>query len=178
MLFILFLTFFKIGLFSFGGGYAMLPMIYQEVVEKTNWITPSEFTDLLAISQITPGPISVNSATYVGILKSNGILGAASATFGVILPSFIITIILCHFIVKFKNNIYIKSIFNFLRPIVVGFIFASSILLMNKANFTDWKSGIIFFFSCMFSCHKKTNPIFIIICSAAIGIVLYKICAV
>ena len=68
MLFILFFTFFKIGLFSFGGGYAMLPMIYHEVVENSNWITPSEFTDILAISQITPGPISINSATYIGIL--------------------------------------------------------------------------------------------------------------
>lgn len=170
MLFILFFTFFKIGLFSFGGGYAMLPMIYHEVVENSNWITPSEFTDILAISQITPGPISINSATYIGILNHKGILGAVSATFGVILPSFITTIILCKFIIKFKDNIYMESIFTFLRPIVVGFIFASSIMLMNRNNFVDWKSGIIFLVSCLLSYYKKINPIFIIICSAVIGI--------
>jgi chromate transporter len=168
----LFYTFFKIGLFSFGGGYAMLPLIQQEVTLSNKWITVKEFIDIVAISQITPGPIAINSATYIGY-KISGILGSIFATIGVVMPSIIIMLIICKFFFKFKNNKYVENAFLGLRPATVGLVAAAAILVSNS-SFIDYKSVIIFLFAFMASYKYKANPILLTIISAIIGLVLYK----
>ena len=145
----LFWAYLKIGLFGFGGGYAMLSLIQHEAVEVVHygesqpWLTPTEFTDIVAISQMTPGPIGINSATYVGyVAAGNSIWGSIIATFAVCLPSFILVLLVSRFILKHKDNITIKSIFSGLRPVVVGLIASAALLLMNKENFPDYTISI------------------------------------
>lgn len=139
----LFLTYLKIGLFGFGGGYAMLSLIQHEAVEvvhwgeESPWISPTEFTDIVAISQMTPGPIGINSATYIGYTVTGNIWGSVIATFAVCLPSFLLVLMVSRFILKHKDHPIIKSIFAGLRPVVVGLIGAAALLLMNRENFTD-----------------------------------------
>ena len=110
----LFTTFFKIGLFSFGGGYAMLPLIQHEVVSMNKWLEHKEFIHIIAISQATPGPIAINTATYVGF-KVASVTGAAFATLGVTMPSVIIILIMAKFFFKFRNNKYMEQIFCYSR---------------------------------------------------------------
>ena len=156
MLFLqLFYTFFKIGLFGFGGGYAMLSMIQGEVVTRYGWLTPQEFTDIVAISQITPGPIGINSATFVGYstlidagyTPAMAVLGSATATFAVILPSFILMLIISRYFLKFQKHPVVMAVFSGLRPAVVGLLAAAALLLMNSENFgsptNDMRSFII-----------------------------------
>lgn len=135
----------KIGIFGFGGGYAMLSLVEKAVVAP-GWITEQSFTDILAISQMTPGPIGINSATYIGYLAPGqvnpalaspgwGILGAVLATLAVVLPSFFLVLYASHFIRRHNESGVIKAIFAGLRPVVVGLIASAAILLMNAANF-------------------------------------------
>ncbi|NLM28521.1 MAG: chromate transporter [Clostridiaceae bacterium] len=133
LLITLFLTFFKIGMFSYGGGYVMLPMIYQEL-EKFG-LSMQEFSDVVAISQMTPGPIAVNAATYIGY-KSAGFAGAAFATLGVSLPSFILILIIASVIVKFKSSSVIDSAFKGIRPATVGMI-ASAVVFFANTSIID-----------------------------------------
>ena len=119
----LFAAFFRIGLFGFGGGLALLPLIYQSV-QQFGFMTPAEFSDLLAISQVTPGPIAVNAATYVG-LKFAGLAGAGAATLGVILPEFIIMLIVCRFLDRFNENPLVQGAFEGIRPVTIGLIGAA-----------------------------------------------------
>jgi chromate transporter len=167
----IFITFFKIGLFSFGGGYAMLPLIQQEVTVTHTWVTVTEFIDIVAISQITPGPIAINSATYIGF-KTAGVLGSALATFGVVAPSIIIMIIIARFFIKFKNNKYVDYAFWGLRPATVGLIAAAAVLVSYE-SFIDFKSVIIFA-AAFFASHKyKMDPILLTVIAGAVGYVLY-----
>lgn len=169
----LFTTFFKIGLFSFGGGYAMLPLIQTEVVDINNWIGVSEFTDIVAISQITPGPIAINSATYIGYTVTNNIFGSFFATLGVTLPSVIIMLIICNFFFKFKNNKYVENAFVGLRPVVVGLVLSAMLLLINSETFIDYKS-IIFFAAAFFATYKyKINPIVLTLVAGIVGFIIY-----
>lgn len=133
LLITLFLTFFKIGIFSYGGGYVMLPMIYQELSKFG--LTMQEFSDVVAISQMTPGPIAVNAATYIGY-KAAGFSGAAFATFGVSLPSFILIMIIASVIVKFKSSNIINSAFKGIRPATVGMI-ASAVVFFANTSIID-----------------------------------------
>ncbi len=167
----IFISFFKVGLFSFGGGYAMLPLIREEVVGH-GWVTVSEFTDIIAISQITPGPISVNSATYIGYTATNSFLGSVVATLGVILPSMIIMTLISIFFIKFKNNKYVDYAFLGIRPAVIGLIAAAALTLINKQNFIDFTS-ILFFLGAFIAALKKVDPILLIVIVAVIGIVIY-----
>lgn len=177
----LFYTFFKIGLFGFGGGYAMLSLIQGEVVVKHDWLTPQEFTDIVAISQMTPGPIGINTATYVGYTATQSIWGSATATFAVILPSFILMILISKFFIEYSNHPVVESIFSGLRPAVIGLIGSAALLLMNKENFNSPQEdiynfiiSIILFVSVFISTYKfKMNPILLIILSALIGILVY-----
>ena len=125
----LFYTFFKIGLFGFGGGYAMLSLIQGEVVTRYHWINAGEFTDIVAISQMTPGPIGINSATYV------------------VFPSFILMIAISKFFLKYQKHPAVEAVFSGLRPAVVGLLAAAALVLMNKENFgsykVDWYQFII-----------------------------------
>lgn len=168
----LFLTFFKIGLFSFGGGYAMLPLIKEEVVVKNLWLSLGEFTDIIAISQVTPGPIAINSATYIGYTATNSVWGSALATFGVSLPSFIIMTLISMFFVKFKENKYVEYAFKGIRPTVIGLIAAAALLLINKSIFIDYKS-IILFLGVFIASLKKVDPILLIVIVGILGVILY-----
>lgn len=192
MLFLqLFYTFFKIGLFGFGGGYAMLSMIQGEVVTKHHWITPSEFTDIVAISQMTPGPIGVNSATYVGYAAVTdagyapwiGIVGAGTATLAVILPSFLLMLTISRLLLRHKNNPIIASIFCGLRPAVVGLLASAALLLMTSENFGSVSTSpfqfivsILIFISAFVGVKViRLSPILVILLSGLIGGVVYSI---
>ena len=138
----LFWTFFKIGLFGFGGGYGMLSLIQNEVVEKQHWISNSEFTDIVAVSQMTPGPIGINSATYVGykaientgMSRTQAIFGSLLASFSVMLPSFILMLLISAFFMRYKDHNSVQTVLKWLRPVVVGMLAAAVLLLLNEEN--------------------------------------------
>ena len=129
MLLKLFTTFFKIGLFSFGGGFAMIPLIQREVIEKRKWINEKDFWDMLVLAQSTPGPIAVNTAVFVGY-KTAGTLGAISATLGTVMPSFIVILLLALFFAEVRENRYVDAAFRAMRPAVVALIVAPLIGLV------------------------------------------------
>lgn len=177
----LFYTFFKIGLFGFGGGYAMLSMIQGEVVTRYEWLSSQEFTDIVAISQTTPGPIGINAATYVGFTATGSIWGSIIATFAVILPSFILMLTISKFFLKYQKHPVVESIFNGLRPAVVGLLASAALVLMNTENFgsptQDTYSfiiSIIIFLVTFIGTRKyKANPILMIIACGIAGLLLY-----
>ena len=138
----LFWTFFKIGLFGFGGGYGMLSLIQNEEVEKQHWISNSEFTDIVAVSQMTPGPIGINSATYVGfkaienagMTRTEAVCGSLLASFSVMLPSFILMLLISAFFMHYKDHKSVQTVLRWLRPVVVGMLAAAVLLLLNEEN--------------------------------------------
>ncbi len=168
-------TFFKIGLFTFGGGYAMLPLIEKEVISKA-WLSEEALVDFLAVSESTPGSFAVNVATYIGN-EVAGISGSVCATLGVVLPSFIIILIVAKGFEKFRDSQIVKGCMSGLKPAVVGMIAASAISVAKTvflANGLVIHSGLfvslfIFALSCVLSL-KKVHPIIIIILSASLGI--------
>jgi len=181
-------SYFKIGIFGFGGGYAMLALIQREIVGQ-GWITEKEFTDIVAISQMTPGPIGVNSATYIGYVVPQtaspafaspifGILGSILCTLIVSLPSALMVLYASHFIRRHRESGAIKGIFSGLRPVLVGLIASAAMLLMNGDNFgTDtysviWSIAICVaaFFSVYFA---KFNPILVIIAAGVAGFFIF-----
>lgn len=175
-----FLAFFKIGLFGFGGGYAMLSLIQHEVVEAHQWISVSDFTDIVAISQTTPGPIAFNTATYIGYTATTqlgysagqGIIGSAICTLAVSLPSIILMTLICLFFHKFRNNPWIDAALHFLKPAVIGLIAAAALLLINERNFIDYKSWIIFI-AVLAASLKKADPILLIVIAGVTGYFIY-----
>lgn len=182
MLFLqLFWTFFIIGLFTIGGGYAMLPLIQEKVVFEHCWITEDAFTDIVAISQMTPGPIGINSATYIGytVIEEAGmghflsVIGSFTSTLAVVLPSFLIVLALCRVYGKFNHSGIFTGLMAALRPAVAGLIGAAALLLVDSDNFPDWKSWIIFALAFVAAMWLKINPIFILLASGAIGYMVY-----
>ena len=173
----LFITFFKIGLFGFGGGAAMLSLIQFEVVENYEWISASEFTNMVAVSQITPGPIGINCATYAGYLATGNAFGSALATFAIVLPSFIIMMILISFMAKMKNNKHIESVMSLLRPTVIGLIAAAALLLITEESFgvgySDWTAWLILIAAFISTKWLKVSPIVMILCAAILGLIIY-----
>lgn len=129
----LFLAFFKIGLFSFGGGYAMIPLIQNEI-QSHGWLTASQFAEVIAIAEMTPGPIAVNAATFVGF-KNAGILGGLVATAGVTLPSLLLILLLARFFFKFQKQPLNRQIFYGLRPVIVGLVFTAAIVIGQTSLF-------------------------------------------
>lgn len=176
----MFVSFFKIGLFGFGGGYAMLPLIQMEVVDTHQWISVSDFTDIVAVSQTTPGPISFNSATYIGYTAVTnfgfstwqGVLGSAICTFAVSLPSIIIMTLIFIFFSRLNNNPWMQSSLSVLKLAVIGLIASAALLLIDDYNFIDYKSWIIFGVIFVASL-KKVDPILLIVLSGVVGLVLY-----
>lgn len=176
----LFWSFFKIGLFTFGGGYAMIPMIQSEVM-KYGWMTDAELINFVAVSESTPGPIAVNISTYVGT-ETAGILGSICATFGVVLPSFVIILIVAKCFSKFRENKIVAGCMSGLKPAVVGMI-ATSLFSFGKTVFfpngvtTSVLFGVEFYLSLgmfalmVFLTFKKRHPILIIALSAVLGII-------
>ncbi|MDR1347603.1 MAG: chromate transporter [Prevotellaceae bacterium] len=170
----LFITFFKIGLFGFGGGYAMLSMIQYEVVEAHQWLTVKEFTDIVAISQSTPGPIAINSATYIGYTATGGsISGSIIATFAVCLPSTVIMLIVCKFFLAFRKNKYFFAALKGMMPATTGLIAAAALMLMNSHNFVDCKSVAICIAAFILAYFFKIGIIKIIIFSGILGYFLF-----
>ena len=177
----LFYTFFKIGLFGLGGGYAMLSMIQGEVVTRYNWVSSQEFTDIVAISQMTPGPIGINAATYVGFTSTGSIWGSVIATFAVVLPSFILMLTISKFFLKYQKHPAVESVFSGLRPAVVGLLASAALVLMNTENFgsptkdtyTFVISVIIFLVAFIGTKKYKANPILMIIACGIAGLILY-----
>lgn len=186
----LFITFFFIGLFGFGGGYGMLSLIQSEVAHHWHWMTTSEFTDVVAISQMTPGPIGINSATYCGYTavhnagmgNAMAILGSLTATFALVLPSLILMIVISRMFMKYMKTPLVQSVFIGLRPAVVGLLGAATLLLMTSENFSTpslnpwqfWISIALFAATFVGTMYFKINPIRMIVYSAlAGGLLLY-----
>lgn len=167
----LFISFFKIGAFSFGGGYAMLPLIEDEIIKVHGWLRTSEFVDILAIAEMTPGPIAVNSATFLGY-KVAGIPGSIVATLAVVIPSFIVMSLIFYFVDKFKKSPYVDWIFTGIRPVVLGLI-ASAAVTVGKNAFVDIKSILIALGLFYGVSIKNLNPIIGIILCGLLGVILY-----
>lgn len=177
----LFTSFFLIGMFTIGGGYAMLSLIQNEVVTVHGWIDEVTFTDIVAISQMTPGPIGINSATYIGydVLANTGasefmcVLGSFTATFAVVLPSFIIVLSICKIYDKFKDHYLFKGVMSGLKPATLGLIGTAALGLATPENFIDWKSFVICFaaFGALF--FKKLGPFSVLGLGALAGLLLY-----
>lgn len=184
----LFYTFFKIGLFGFGGGYGMLSLIQHETVETNHWLSTSEFTDIVAISQMTPGPIGINSATYCGYTAIHNagyghlmsILGSATATFALVLPSLVLMILISRMFMKYMKTSVVQSIFAGLRPAVVGLLAAATLLLCTAENFSTpavnpWKffvSVALFVATAFGTGYLRINPIRMICYAAFAGLLL------
>ncbi len=164
----LFLTSLKIGMFSFGGGYAMLPLIKSEVVGK-GWMTQPEFIDMVSLSQMTPGPIAINACTFVGY-KMGGITGALAASTGMILPPFIFISIVAMLWMKFAEAGVIKTIFSVLRPTTVGLIGAAALILA-RSSLVNLVSIVLFLIALVVMLKTKINPIWLIISGGILGIV-------
>ena len=190
MLFLkLFIIFTKIGTFNFGGGYAMLSLIHNETVVKNHWLTNAEFTDIVAISQSTPGPIGINCATYVGytsVLHAGypqwaACLGSLLASLSIMWLPFIIMVLISHYLITHKNSKIVQDIFAGLRPAIIGLIAAAAVLLMNKENFgspTDNPvlfgiSVALFAFAFYFTRYRKANPILIMLICGIIGLFIF-----
>lgn len=148
----LFLSFLKIGLFGFGGGLAILSLIQHEV-ERMGWLTQSEFVDIVAISQVTPGPIGINCATYVGYTATGNVLGSIVATSAIVLPSLVIMLAISkvYFVLntRFQQSPYFQNTMHFLRLSVLGLIAAAALCLMTPTSFIDWRSWVIFIIVCV-----------------------------
>jgi len=190
MIFIqLFYTFCKIGIFNFGGGYAMLALIQHEVVEQHAWMTVQEFTDIVALSQMTPGPIGINVATYAGYTATVnagysmwiGSLSAIMCSFSVILLPFLLILLISHYLNKHKENPIIQTIFSLLRLSIVGVIAAAACLLATANTFGDPIQNLTqFIISCAIavsvfiaSYRFKQSPIMLILLSGIVGIIVY-----
>lgn len=172
----LFISYLKIGFFGFGGGYAMLSLIQNEVVVQNAWMTNAEFTDIVALSQMTPGPIAINSATYVGYTVA-GFWGSVVATVSVCLPALTLMILITRFFLLLRDNRYVKGLIAGMRPVVIGMIGAAALLLMfpsskEGASFIDGWSWVLFI-GAMVASYKKVNPILLIVLSAILGIAIY-----
>ena len=180
----LYWSFFKIGLFSLGGGYGSLPLIQKEVVDLHQWITMTEFTDIITISQMTPGPIAINTSTFVGT-QIGGLLGAIVATLGCVSPSFIIVLFLAHIYVKYRNLDTVSNILYGLRPAVVSLIGAAGLSIIflaffGQRNFSLDLSinyiSVIFFIVGMFFLRKyKSSPIYVMLGCGVAGAIIYNI---
>ena len=177
----LFSTFFIIGMFTIGGGYAMLSLIQNEVVTVHGWIDETTFTDIVAISQMTPGPIGINSATYIGyeVLARTGaseflcILGSATATFAVVLPSFIIVLAICRVYDKWKNHYMFQGVMSGLKPATLGLIGTAALGLATPENFIDWKSFVLCISAFIALYFKKLGPFSVIGLGALAGLLIY-----
>lgn len=177
----LFLSFLQIGALSFGGGYAAMPLIQNQVVNLHSWLSMSEFSDLVTISQMTPGPIAINAATFVG-LKTAGILGAIVATLGCILPSCIIVTMITYFYMKYRHLDFLQKILKVLRPVVIALIATAGISILVSAFFPDEVISInklqiqmvvIFIICCVLLMKYHMNPIMVMILSGIMNILCY-----
>ena len=172
----LFVSYLKIGFFGFGGGYAMLSLIHSEVVVRNQWLTNGEFSDIVAISQMTPGPIAINSATYIGY-EVAGFWGSVVATVAVCLPALTIMMLITRFFLRLHDNRYVQGVVGGMKPIVVGMIMSAALLLIFPASddgrsFIDGWSWVIFA-AVLGGSARKVNPILLIVASGVAGVLIY-----
>ncbi|MFR9620005.1 MAG: chromate transporter [Rikenellaceae bacterium] len=173
----LIISFLKIGFFGFGGGYAMLSFIQQEVVIRNAWISGAEMADIIAISQMTPGPIAINSATYTGYVMG-GFLGAVVATLAVCTPALTLMVLITRFFLLLRNNPYVSNVMVALRPVIVAMIAAAGFTMIlpsqqGGGNFIDVWSWVLFAVAFAASCVKRISPILIIVAAAVAGVAIY-----
>lgn len=194
----LLLVYLKVGLFGFGGGYAMLSLIQNEIVTKHAWLTEQQFTDIIAVSQVTPGPIGINSATYVGYSVTGSVWGSILATVAVCIPSFIMVIAIALAFAKVRHNRWVDATFTGIRPASVGLIAAAALMLSLRAgfignwiaaepgtfsldqvvvtdNFPDYKSLLIFAFTFLAMIKKWIHPILLIGVTGVLGFILFYV---
>lgn len=194
----LLLVYLKVGLFGFGGGYAMLSLIQNEIVTKHAWLTEQQFTDIIAVSQVTPGPIGINSATYVGYSVTGSVWGSILATVAVCIPSFIMVIAIAFAFAKVRHNRWVDAAFTGIRPASVGLIAAAALMLSLRAgfignwiaaepgtfsldqvvvtdNFPDYKSLLIFAFTFLAMIKKWIHPILLIGVTGVLGFILFYV---
>lgn len=169
----LLLVYLKIGAVGFGGGYAMLSLIQEEVVERHGWLTMQEFTDIVAISQMTPGPIGINSATYIGYTVTGSVWGSILATVAVMIPSFVLVLLISLSFARVKDNKHFNAIFTGIRPAAVGLIGAAALMLTGSQNFIDYWSILIFLLALLAVLRKWVHPILIIVLSGIAGYLIY-----
>ena len=185
----LFIVFTKIGTFNFGGGYAMLSLIHNEVVVKNAWLSNAEFTDVVAISQSTPGPIGINAATYVGytsVLNAGypewaAVIGAVIASLSIIWLPFILMIMISRYLLTHKDSKVVNDVFAALRPAIIGLIAAAALLLMNKDNFGSWQADHVlycvsiglFIAAFVLTRYYKANPILVMLACGVVGLLVY-----
>ncbi len=169
----LFWEFLKIGAFTFGGGYAMIPLIEQEVVNKYHWLTMEQFTEVLAISEMTPGPFAINSATFIGY-KLAKFWGAVVSTFGVVLPSFLIIWAIASVFLHFQNNPIVQAAFRGLRPAILGLIIVAAISIGKVSLVSGYKSLIVVVGVVAGVSVFKVHPILALVSSAIAGIAFFK----
>lgn len=181
-------SYLKIGIFGFGGGYAMLTLIEREIVGN-GWLTSTAFTDIVAISQMTPGPIGINSATYIGYMAPGlnhpefssplwGLLGSVLCTLAVVLPSYLLVLYTSHLISRHKDSLVVQGIFKGLRPVTIGLIASAALLLMNGDNFGTQtpdvvKSILICAAAFTATYFAKIHPIIVICAAGIIGFLIY-----
>lgn len=169
-------SYLKIGFFGFGGGYAMLSLIHSEVVVRNGWLTGGEFSDIVAISQMTPGPIALNSATYIGY-EVAGVLGSVVATTAVCIPALTVMMLVTRFFLRLQHNRYVQGVVWGMRPVVVGMIASAALLLIfphsdEGRSFIDVWSWVIFALTLVGSAYKL-NPIMLIVGSGVAGMLIY-----
>lgn len=165
----LFYTFFKIGLFTFGGGYAMIPLIQRETAERHKWVSDDDILEIIAIAESTPGPIAVNSATFIGY-KTAGVLGSVMATLGVVLPSFVIILLISFVLRQFQSIKAVAYAFNGIRAGVLALILKALVNMYKKCP-KGWVSYIIFVFSFLAAAIFDINVLLVIIICAVFGLV-------
>ena len=174
----LFWTYLKIGIFGFGGGYAMLSMIQFEVVDHHGWMTIEEFADMVALSQMTPGPVSINIATFIGY-NVGGIWGSLVATAAIVTPSLLMLLFVLKFLFKNKENYIVKTTLSSMKPVIAGLIFVAALTMMNPVSFPDTGlhgsniSVIICAVSFAATYFAKINPILLILASGLVGYLIY-----
>jgi len=168
----LYLSFAKVGLFTFGGGYAMLPLIESEIIHGRGWLTVREFTDIVAIAEVTPGPIAVNSATFVGY-RLAGVLGGIVATLGVVTPSVVIVLALAMLAKRFENSTGLARVKSGMRPAVVGLI-AAAALTVARVALVDLKSMMMAAVAALLVFGVKLDPIVVLAISGLLGIIIFS----
>ena len=167
----LYMVFLRVGLFTIGGGYAMLPMLRKEVVEKHGWATDDEMLDYFAIGQSTPGIIAINTATFIGYKKA-GVLGAFAATLGMVTPSWMIIISIAKFFEAFSDNAIVASAFTGIRVIVVVLIL-NAVIKMGKKSITNWIQALIALTAFSIIVFTPVSAIYVVIGAGIVGTLLY-----
>lgn len=168
----MFITFFKIGAFTFGGGYAMIPLIEAEVVEKNNWLTKEEFMDMIVISQTFPGALAVNTCLFIGY-KIGGFVGAIVGVLGVILPSFFIIIAIAALFMRFRDNQYVDLAFKGIRAAVPMLVF-TAVISLSKSVKKEWTNLFITLAALIAILFFNVHPVIVIICSGLYGIIFLR----